>query len=120
MDQRMTNEINTNNNQPVFLENTSSPRPLQSLAKTVQNIEASVVGSYDSMVYVTQVFLEACGPLNHADTAAAASLLRIAQELDTNFTPALMGQWGLTFRDLKKSLAVGDDQGDELARLLKR
>jgi hypothetical protein len=108
------------NSDIVFLENTTAPRPLPSVAKTSQNIEASLVGSFKSMVDVTEVFLHACGPLNHADTAAAASLLRIAQELDTNFTPALMGQWGLTFRDLKKSILGNEDDGDELARLLKR
>jgi len=57
--------------------------------------------------------------LGDADLPALVTLRRIADELDGgNMSPALISQFGLTFRDLRKRQSSGDGDGDALEAAL--
>lgn len=53
------------------------------------------------------------------DSPATVSLQLLAQQIDTEPTPALWGQFGLAYRSLlKKKPAAGTEDGDELDDLI--
>ena len=58
--------------------------------------------------------------LSDVDEPAVVALLAMADDLDTTMTPALLAQYGLTYRNLLSRAPQVADEQDELAKLLKR
>lgn len=58
--------------------------------------------------------------LSDVDEPAVVALLAMAAELDNAMTPALLAQYGLTYRNLLSRAPASPDDQDELAKLLKR
>ena len=58
--------------------------------------------------------------LTEVDEPAIVALLAMAAELDRAMTPALLAQYGLTYRNLLSRAPAGADEQDDLAKLLKR
>lgn len=68
----------------------------------------------------TETFLSSLDWLTELHTPAVAQLRLLAGLIDDNPIPALIAQYGLTYRDLVKQAPVEPEQVDELAKLLKR
>ena len=58
--------------------------------------------------------------LTEVDEPAVVALLAMADELDVQRTPAMLAQYGLTYRNLLSRAPVTVEDNDPLAALLKR
>lgn len=65
-------------------------------------------------------FIRSSSWLTDVDEPAVTALLAMADELDKSITPAMLAQYGLTYRNLLSRSPVMADEQDELAKLLKR
>lgn len=65
-------------------------------------------------------FIRSSSWLTDEDGPAIISLLAMARELDVKINPPLIAQYGLTYRNLLKKKPGGEEEPDELGRLLKR
>lgn len=73
----------------------------------------------DSFKEAVTTFEQQAEWLGGADLPALVTLRRIADELDDgNMSPALLSQFGLTFRDLRKREPTGEGSSDELEAAL--
>ena len=68
----------------------------------------------------TEAFLASLEWLTDAHIPAVAQLRLLAGLIDETPIPALIAQYGLTYRDLVKQAPAEPEQLDELAKLLKR
>jgi hypothetical protein len=68
----------------------------------------------------TETFLDSLEWLSAIHTPAVAQLRLLAGLIDDTPVPALIAQYGLTYRDLVKQAPDAPEEVDELAKLLKR
>ena len=68
----------------------------------------------------TETFLDSLDWLSDTHIPAVAQLRLLAGLIDENPIPALIAQYGLTYRDLVKQAPTEPEAVDELAKLLKR
>jgi hypothetical protein len=68
----------------------------------------------------TETFLASLDWLGPIHTPAIAQLRLLAGLIDDSPIPALIAQYGLTYRDLVKQAPSAPEEVDELAKLLKR
>ena len=73
-----------------------------------------------TLVEETETFLSSLDWLGAIHTPAVAQLHLLARLIDENPIPALIAQYGLTYRDLVKQAPTEPEAVDELAKLLKR
>lgn len=70
-------------------------------------------------VEATEEFVEASEWLGSEDAPAVATLRAVAEQLDGgDLTPALLGQYGLTYRSLLKRRPADPPDEDEFEQLL--
>lgn len=76
--------------------------------------------SMETFEEAVKLFEQASPWLSDADLPAVMELRMIAKELDKGeLSPAMLAQYGLTYRSLLKRAPVGDDAEDELEAALR-
>lgn len=99
---------------------TFHPAPTSSLQKQVENIPKGNNMSEKTFTEAVLQFIRTSSWLSDVDEPAVVALLAMAAELDQTMTPALLAQYGLTYRNLLSRAPQAADDQDELAKLLKR
>ena len=105
---------------PFFRGHALTPPPPGIRKKGYKNIRKGYKMTQNAFMTETLKFISTASWLTDEDGPAVISLLAMAEELDQKINPPLVAQYGLTYRNLLKRKPQAQDEGDELAKLLKR